>query len=386
MTQKPHILILGAGFGGLTLATGLDGLAAQKKINVTLIDKNPSFQMGFSMQWVMMGRRKLADGQRPYQTLAAKRVSFIQDEITRIDVGKNRVETKNHQFNYDYLVIALGASYNSDPIPGLADSAYNLCDAESVLQLKTELERLEKGTVMIAITSVPFKCPPAPYEYAFLIDDMLRRRSVRNRVKLVVTTVEPQPMPLGGQAVGDQLIKMLEERDIEFYPQYKPKQIDVRRHLIVYDNGHKHQYDVLGAMFPLQAPTILQAARLTNETGFVPVELGTFRTKVENVLAIGDVASITLPGGKPHPKAGVMAEAQAKTVASYIKHELVGQKTIDYAGQGVCFIDVGAEKAAPAEVKLLTPDGPKIIIEEPSTQGLAGKLKFEKERLERWFD
>lgn len=381
--SAPRILILGAGFGGLTLATDLDRLAEAGKAQVTLVDKNSSFSMGFSMQWVLMDRRKPEDGERSYSSLKSSRVKFIRDEIVAIDKENQVVHTKSHSLDYDYLVIALGAELSLELIPGLAENAYNLCDLQSVMRLKEAVKTLTEGTIAIVIASTPFKCPPAPYEYAFLIDDMLRGKNVRNKIRLVVTSPEPQPMPVAGKAAGDFIKSLLAEKGIGYFPMHKPKAITGKK--VIYENGFELEYDLLCAMPAHRAPKVARDSGLTDSSGFIPVELGSFSTAIRNVYAVGDVASIKLPDGNPHPKAGVFAELQAQTVARNIEAEILGGQKEEYAGVGICYMDVGDEKAAPAEISLLAPEGPKAVLNEPSFEGLKGKGTFEAERLQKWF-
>ncbi len=380
-----RIVILGGGFGGLAAANEMEHLASSKKAEVTLIDSNARFSMGFAMQWAMIGRRGAGEGERPYSGLKAKNVRFVNDEIISISLRKNKVLTKRHSIGYDYLIIALGAEPAPETVPGLAEGSYNLCSMHSVMVMKSALESISKGTVAIMVSSVPFKCPPAPYEYALLIDDMLRKRKVRDRVKIVVTTPEPQPMPVAGKAVGEQVKAMLAQRGIEFFPEHRPREVDQAKKEVEYDNGEKIKYDILGAMAPHRAPKVVREAGLTDNSGFVPVELGTFKTAVENVYAVGDVASIKLPNGKPHPKAGVFAEAQAVVAAGNIMAGIEGKEPPLYEGKGACYIDIGMETAIPADIYLLTPEGPKVFLGQPSKEGVEQKLKFERERLKKWF-
>ena len=379
-----QIVILGAGFGGLTLATELDRLASDGKAEVTLVERNASFQMGFSMQWVLADRRTPEQGQRSYSALKAPHVRFLHDEIASIDTSARTVHTKAHDLDYDRLVVALGAELAVELVPGLAEGAYNLCDVSSILHLKQAVSTINVGTVHVLVSSVPFKCPPAPYEYAFLIDDLLRQRGVRDRIRLVVTTPEPQPMPLAGKAMGDAIKAMLAGRGIEFHPNRKPKLVDPERRVVSYEDGSNVEYDILAAMPPHRAPRVVRDAGLTDASGFVPVKLGTFESEISGVYAVGDVAAIKLPAGNPHPKAGVFAEAQALVVARTLAAELGAGPAITYPGTGVCFIDVGQEKAAPAEIFLLETGGPRFVLGPASEAGLEGKRRFERERFEQW--
>ena len=72
---------------------------------------------------------------------------------------------------------------------------------------------------MVLVARTPFSCPSAPYEAAFLIDSALRRRGVRDRSEIAVYTPEDLPMPVAGAEVGRELVRMLEERGIEFHPE-----------------------------------------------------------------------------------------------------------------------------------------------------------------------
>ena len=379
------IVVLGAGFAGLTLATELDGLAAAGNADVVLIDHRPHFSAGFSMQWALAGRRSFKEGRRTYATLSARHVRFVQDEVVRIDSAAKAVQTKNARWDYDFLVVALGAAYAPERVPGLASAGFNLCDADSVRVLKEKLDVVEQGTLLVAVASVPFKCPPAPYEYAFLMDEVLRKRGVRDHVRIVVSTPEPQPMPVAGPAVGAQVVAWLTEKNIEYWPNHKPVSVDAKGKTVRYENGATLAFDLLAAMYPHCAPNAVQQAGLTDASGFVPVSLGSFESAVPGVYAVGDVASIVLPNGRPHPKAGVFAVEQAKAVASQIKAKILGGNPEPYLGRGACFIDVGDEKAVAAEADLLADGGPVFELSAPSNEGLHGKRTFEQDRLQAWF-
>ncbi|MGI0150231.1 MAG: NAD(P)/FAD-dependent oxidoreductase [Thermoplasmata archaeon] len=385
MIRVNRIVLLGGGFAGMTLATELDSLAASRKCEVTLIDRSDAFRMGLSMEWVLAGRRRPEDGSRTYAQRRAKHVRFLRDEIVRIDTADRSVRTTSERLEYDQLVIALGAELRPDLLPGLADGAHNLCDMDSVVQLRDAIERINRGTVLIAITSLPFKCPPAPYEYALLIEDRLRRRGVRDRVDVVVTTPEPQPMPAAGKAVGDAVKMLLAERGISYRTLLKPKAVDPVRNVVLFEDGTEQPYDVLAAMPPHRAPKAVVNSGLTDSSGFVPVTLGTFETSEPDVYALGDVAAVKLSDGRPHPKAGVFAEAQALVVAGEITAKLGGGSPEPYTGRGICYVDSGRDEAAPAEIHVLAPGGPHASIEDPSARGLEEKRRFEAERLEKWF-
>lgn len=385
-SQPKRVVILGAGFGGLTVATELDPLASTRKVFITLIDRKSDFQMGFAPQWVLAGRRKAEDGKRSFQMVAARRTHFMQAEVVSIDPVLKTVNTKSSQVGYDYLVIALGAEMVPELLPGLQGAGHDLHDMESVVQFKAALEKVEKGTVAIAISSTPFKCPPSPYEYALIVDEVLRKRGMRPKVRVVLTTPEPQPIPLAGKAVGDAIKGMLAERAIDYRTGHKPTAIDAKTRRITYENGASLAYELLGAVYPQRAPKFARDANLTDASGFIPADLNTFETSLPGVYAIGDCAALKLPDGRPHPKAGVFSEAQGLVLAKQLGAlALGGGELARYTGMGVCYVDTGRDVAAVSEANLLAPGGPIFALTPPTKEGLTRKKQFETERLKRWF-
>lgn len=380
-----HIVILGAGFGGLTVAMELESLAASGRARVTLVERGSHFRMGFSKQWVLDGRRRPDEGTRPYASLRTPHLEFLTDEVAAIETVSRTVHTRSRRLEYDQLVIALGADLAPELIPGLSEGAYDLFDDSDIPMLKAAVEGITEGTLLVAVGSVPFKCPPAPYEYALLLDDVLHRRGTRRRVRIVVTTPEAQPMPAAGKVVGDQVKALLAEREIELLPQYRPVAVDPPTRVVTYENGAKVPYAILAVIPPHRAPKVVRDAGLTDTSGFVPVELGTFRTSRPDVYAIGDVAAIKLPGGGPHPKAGVFAEAHALTVARALVKRVTGHEGAAYDGVATCYVETGRGMAAPAEISLLEPGGPRARMDSPSVAGLAAKAEYERERFARWF-
>jgi sulfide:quinone oxidoreductase len=178
---------------------------------------------------------------------------------------------------------------------------------------------------------------------------------------------------------------LLADVGIEYRPGHKPSSVDPVERRISFENGTELEYGILGAVPPHRAPKVVRDAGLADASGFVPVELGTFRTSAPDVYAVGDVAALKLPNGSPHPKAGVFAEAQALTVARHLAAAIAGAEKTPYAGRGTCFVDVGRAMAAPAEIDLLAEGGPQFRIDPPSSRGLDEKRKFETDRFERWF-
>jgi len=166
---KHNITVLGAGFGGLELCTALSE-ALDDRADVTLIDKSDAFIFGYSKLDVLFGATTPQAVRLPYKEFVKPGVRICQQTVTAIDPVTRRVTTEGGVFESDVLVLALGADYDFDATPGLAESTefYTLAGAARLGELLT---RFHGGRVVIGVCGAPYKCPPAPSEAALLLHD-----------------------------------------------------------------------------------------------------------------------------------------------------------------------------------------------------------------------
>src|SRR5262249_60927521 len=117
---KQRVLVLGAGFGGLEFSTLLSE-ALGDAIDVTIIDKSDAFVFGFSKLDLMFGRTTADAIRLPYAEFVKPGVRFRRETITSIDPTIRRVTTDAGTYDADVLIVALGADYDVDATPGLAE-------------------------------------------------------------------------------------------------------------------------------------------------------------------------------------------------------------------------------------------------------------------------
>src|SRR3954454_9620224 len=117
-----RVVILGAGFGGLELATILAESDQIGDIDVALIDKSDAFVFGYSKLDVLFGRTSLDAARLPYSEIAKPGVRVLRETITAIDSDARRVTTDAGVHEADVLVVALGADYDLDATPGISDA------------------------------------------------------------------------------------------------------------------------------------------------------------------------------------------------------------------------------------------------------------------------
>ena len=170
-----RVVVLGAGFGGLELTTRLSEEFGAD-VDVVLIDKTDDFVFGFSKLEVMFGRARSEQVRHPYRDFVKPGVQFVQSTIRSIDPNAKRVETDAGTFDADILVVALGADLHPEATPGLVEGGYEFYTEAGAFALREVLAEFAGGRVVIAVTSAPFKCPPAPSETALLMHDFLTDR------------------------------------------------------------------------------------------------------------------------------------------------------------------------------------------------------------------
>jgi sulfide:quinone oxidoreductase len=375
-------LILGGGFGGITVATQLRALLGGEH-EVVVVDRREDFTMGLRKLWAIVGVGSIEEGSRSRQLLADRDIDFVQTRITEIDPARRGIETDSGTMDGDYLVVAVGAESRPELVPGLGEHCHNVWDVEGVPALESALAAFEGGSIAVVIAGVPYSCPPAPYECTLLIDDYLRQRGLRERTELSVATLQPMLLPNAGKAGSAWLAEQLTARGVEFRVGSKVERFEPGR--AVFADGQL-EADLIIAVPPHRPPQVVAQSGLTGESGWIAVDESTLATVYPGVFAIGDVTSIKLGNGLPLPKAGIMAELQGNRVAAAIAAEVLGQaEPPAFDGQGFCFMETGLETAALIRGDFYAKPEPRVELADPSKENALDKHRFEAERLRGWF-
>ena len=394
-SEGKRILILGAGFGGLTAANllqkNLSSLSPSVEYQITIIDQKDYFMMGLVNLWILSGIRTFKDSKIDLNRLENKGITYLNDKVTGIDVASKTVtirESSNLKLKYDYLIIALGTEYSFEEVNGfLENGGFNLYDAEQVTKLRERVLSLKKGTIAICITSVPYKCPPAPYEASLLINDILVKNGTRDSIDIHIYTPTPISLPIAGAKVSQDVTNLLNHSHINFHPLHKIKA--VLNMEIEFENGNRENYDLLIGIPHHKVPEVIRNSGLiTHGQNWINADKFSLRTDFENVFAIGDVTEIKVNENVAIPKAGVFAEAQAKVVSQQIvddiKNDKNKQSSSRFDGKGFCFMEVGNEKAGYIAVDFYHEDGPYTLLEPPSDESYKKKLDFERSKINEW--
>ena len=377
--MKKHVLILGAGFGGLELAKRLSE-TLEDAVRVTLLDRNDAFVFGYSKLDVMLGRQSADEMRLPYSNIDMDGVEFRQETVTGIDPGARRVTTDAGSYDADFLVVAMGADYDMDATPGLEAGGHEYYTVAGAERLRDALAEFDGGRVLVSVLGQPFKCPPAPFEGAFLLHEYFTRRGIRDSVQMTSTFPMQRPVPVTGE-VSQMFREALAARGIEELPQTLVTSIDPATRTAQLASGGTLPYDLFVGIPIHRAPDPLTASGLA-VNGWVPVDQTNLRTQFDQVYAIGDVCS----GPRTVPKAGIFAESAALVVADDIAASIAGgESPAPYRGWGICYAEFGDGLVSKVEVDFLSGPAAAAQRNDASREYAAEKQEFGAVRRARWF-
>ena len=388
---KSTILILGGGVGGIVTANHLrKNLPEDYK--VILIEKNKEHSLAASYLWLLVDKRTPSQISSPLKMLVSIGVEIIYEDIQKINAEEKFVSLSNRNIKFDYLVISLGADLENVELQkdSKGTDVYSFYTLENSIKLRDRLKNFKGGKIVVMVSSLPYKCPGAPFEAAMLISDYYKKKSANAEVSIF--TPEPQPLPVAGPQLGQAVIDLLTSKQINFYPHHKIVTVDTLNKELLFENKNSYAYDLLITIPNHKAPKVVIESGLTNESGlpagqagWIPVDRNTLETKFENVFAIGDITTIQLPGrwnpDKPMnlPKAGVFAHSQAIVVSDIISARLLNYKhPKDFCADGFCMLEAGEELAGFAYGNFYGEPSPDIKLKQLGKIWHISKVLFEK--------
>jgi sulfide:quinone oxidoreductase len=340
-----RIAIIGAGAGGTMtanlLAKRLHGRIAKGEVSLTLIGEGPD-------NFFEPGNLDIAFKGKDPGSVVRKEASLLRDEVKFNPAPARKIDLQNQALTlndgsalgYDYLVIATGAVPVPEVMPGLKESALNFhTSPEAAARIWEALGRLKRGKVVVAIASVPYKCPPSPNEATFMVDEYYRKRGLRKDVEIKFLTPYPRPYP--AENISEVVQRLFEERGIETIPFFSADHVDPVAKKIYSMEGEGVDFDLLIAVPPHMGAEVVRASHIGDEEGWIPADKHTMVMKGHSrAYVLGDAADI------PISKSGVVAHLQSKVVANNIAADLEGASEIlEYNGRINCPMETGRRRA-----------------------------------------
>jgi sulfide:quinone oxidoreductase len=372
-----RILILGGGVGGTLTANllvkKLRGRLDRGEVEIMVVDSTGQhvYQPGF--MYIAMGGERAANLQRPERGLLDKHVTLIVGEVTRVDEAKQTVSLADGlSLGYDHLVLATGSRIVPEAIDSFDTEAQHFYTAEAAARLRTALDAFHGGRIVIGIAGMPYKCPPAPLEVAFLIEAELRQRGLRDRSS--IDFCSPIGRAFTIESVSDMATPILETKGIELHTFFNVEAIDGARKVVISLEGEELPYDLLILVPPHKGQQFLIDSGLAPAPGgWLPTDRHTLLVGGRpNVYALGDATDLPLSkaGSTAHFEAPVVAER----LAAAIEGRLPAGKHAGYAGKVMCFFEVGDGKGTLLQFDYDHPPRPP----RPNQLWHLGKIVFNK--------
>lgn len=380
-----RLVVLGSGTAGTTIVNKLRPKLDPKGWEIVVVDgaSEHHYQPGYL--FVPFGRYDASDIVKPIDKHLPKGIDFRSASVDSVDPGRNVVILEGGvELEYDYLVIATGATPRPDQTPGMLGdewrkSVFDFYTLEGATALAERLETWEGGRLVMHITEMPIKCPVAPLEFVFLADSYFKKKGMRDKVELVYVT------PLDGAftkpVAAGRLGGMLDDRQITMEPDFYIERVDNEARALVSYDEREIPFDLLVTVPLNMGAEFIARSGMGNELNFVPVDKETFVSpKWPNVFAIGDAADL------PTSKAGSSAHFAVEVFTENFMQLARGEEmTHRFDGHANCFVESGDGKAMlidfnydiqPLPGKYPYPGvGPMSLLEETTINHL-GKMGF----------
>lgn len=317
-----HLVILGHGTGGTIIATKMRQRLAEKDWQITVIDRD--WQHHYQPGWLFIpfGIYTAADCVKPKTKFVPPGVTLVLDEITEIDPVKKQVKTRRDTYAYDWLVVATGCRIMPDEVEGMAEGmggdVHTFYSQEGAVALYDKLKYFHQGRVVINIAELPFKCPVAPLEFAFMADWFFTKNGVRQNIEIELVT--PLSAAFTKPVAAGILGKICEEKNIKVTPNYQIAQVDAAKKVIKSYGDQEVPYDLLVAIPPNFGAQIIIDSGMGDPMGYVDTDHHTLKAKnYDYIYVVGDATNV------PTSKAGAVAHYEADTIVDNLVREIDGQ-------------------------------------------------------------
>jgi sulfide dehydrogenase [flavocytochrome c] flavoprotein chain len=330
-----RVVVVGGGFAGITCARELKRV--DSKLQVTMVEANPTFTACPFSNAVIAGLRELKAQQFTYEGVASDEVKLAVATAIAIDSQVRTVALDSGEtLSYDRLVLAPGIDIRWDALPGYDEAAANRMPhawkaGEQTMLLRRQLEAMEDGgLVVISAPANPFRCPPGPYERASLIAYYLKTRKPHSKLIVLDSKDVFSKQRLFQNAWKELYPGLLEW--VSLSSGGKVISVDPTTNTLVTDFA-KHEAKVANIIPPQKAGRIAERAGVADQTGWCAIDPVTFESRLQpNIHVIGDAA---IAGGMP--KSAFAANAQAKVCAAAVVKLLRGETPVSPKLINTCY-------------------------------------------------
>ena len=366
-----HIVIIGAGIGGMPAAYELRSLLPAEH-RITVVNSTDYFQFVPSNPWIAVGWREREQITLQIEPLLARKgIGFVAKAVTQIDAPANRLTLDGGDtLDYDYLVITTGPKLSFSEVAGAGPVAsggggftHSICSVDHAQAFFADYQKFLENPGPVVIGAMPgASCFGPAYEFAFILDTDLRKRKLRDKVPITYVTSEPYIGHLGLGGVGDSksmLESELRGRDMKWITNAKTTRVEEGKLFVTQldDLGNVYKEHEVGFKLSMMLPAfkgvdaVAAVPNLCNPRGFVLIDEFQRSKAYRNIFSAGVCVAIppveVTPVPTGTPKTGYMIESMVGAIVHNIADELAGRPAIAKATwNAICLADMGDTGAA----------------------------------------
>lgn len=347
-----RIVVVGGGTGGTivanNLARRLSSEIRARKVRLTMLSDSDRHMYQPGLLYVAFGQMMPDELYRDQASLLESNIHFFVDPVEKFDLDNSQVITKSGKVHeYDILVIATGSRIVPETVPGLMEGAETFYTEEGAVKMFKRLREFPGGKIAIVV-GVPHKCPIAPVEVVFALNDFFKARGIRDKVDI------KYHYPIGRIHTIENVAKWakpeFDRMGIEYETLFNVKEVDVQNRIVKSEEGTETKYDMLIAIPPHKGMEVIENNQL-GSGGWIPTDRNKLSMEgYDNVYVVGDTTN--LPVSKTGSAAHFEAEVIAENIASIVK---IGIPVRDYDGKVYCFIETGHDSATYAMFNYANP-------------------------------
>lgn len=351
----PKIVVLGGGTGG-TLVANLLVKKLKDKAQVTLVSASSRHLYQPGWLYVPFGWEDPRKLSRSLKSLLNKRVNLLIGKVQQLQPDQHKVLLEDgSNLDYDYLVVATGSRVAPEDVPGLQEGGHHFYTEEAAWELHSALEEFTGGRIVVGVGGLPHKCPVAPLEFTFLLEDYLTRKGLREQTEITYTYPIDRVFTI--QSVADIAAPLLEERGVKTETFFNLEEVDPVRKVALSLEGTELPYDLLVMIPPHRGARFLENSPIADAFGWVKTNRETLEVPgFTGIYALGDTTDL------PISKAGSTAHFEAPVIVERIAAAILGHqphpKHATYNGKVTCFLETGYEKASILAFDYKTPPAP----------------------------
>lgn len=342
MSQR--IVILGGGTGGTLVANLLAKRLSASQANITVVSDSTQHLYQPGWLYVPFGWQAAEALSRDERRLLNPQVTLLHAPVTGLDLEGRVVKLEGGQtLPYDSLVIATGSRPTPEDVEGLQEAGHHFYTEAAALALKAALESFKGGRIVVGVGGLPHKCPVAPLEFTFLLDDYLRRKGLRDATSITYTYPINRPFTI--ESVSKTVVPLLAAKNIAVETFFNLESVNVATKTAISMEGTELPFDLLVMIPPHRGAAFLEGLPFSDPQGWVATDRSSLAVKgQEGVYALGDATDI------PISKAGSTAHYQAPVVVEHIVARVEGRapnpKHAVYDGKVICFLESGHDRAS----------------------------------------